>query len=338
MGRLMVRPVIFALPANACKLADRPLKKRMCVACRAAAKKRRLDRRKSLFCTRFFHCLKSAAAYDAVESAWLRDSEFMTPEEKAREQIDAMLKASGWAVQTKDKINLSAARGVAVCELSFVTGEPDCTLFVDAKSLGTVEAKPEGHSLVGVEEQSTKYVTGVPAGLPSWHNPLPFCYESTGSETRFTNRLDPDPRSRNVFAFHRPETLLAWVQQEKQLAQRLRELPPLAVGSLWLAQIEAITGLDKSFAAGLLRALIQMATGSGKTYTAVNFNYRLVKYAGACRVRFLVDRGNLGRQTLKEFQQFVSPVNNYKFTEEYIVQHLTSNMLDSSARDRKSVV
>ena len=256
----------------------------------------------------------------------------MTPEEKARQQIDTQLTASGWAVQTKDKINLSAARGVAVCELSFATGEPDYTLFVDAKALGTVEAKPEGHSLVGVEEQSTKYVVGVPAGLPAWRKPLPFCYESTGSETRFTNRLDPDPRSRNVFAFHRPETLLAWVQQEKQLAQRLRELPPLAAGSLWLAQIEAITGLEKSFAAGLLRALIQMATGSGKTYTAVNFTYRLVKYAGARRVLFLVDRGNLGRQTLKEFQQFVSPVNNYKFTEEYIVQHLNGNSLDKSAR------
>ena len=75
-----------------------------------------------------------------------------------------------------------------------------------------------------------------------------------------------------------------------------------------------------------------MATGSGKTFTAVNFTYRLVKYAGAHRVLFLVDRGNLGRQTLKEFQQFVSPVNNYKFTEEYIVQHLTSNTLDKSAR------
>ena len=122
------------------------------------------------------------------------------------------------------------------------------------------------------------------------------------------------------------------MQQEKQLAQRLRELPPLAVGSLWLAQIQAITGLDKSLAAALRRALIQMATGSGKTYTAVNFTYRLVKYAGAHRVLFLVDRGNLGRQTLKEFQQFVSPVNNYKFTEEYIVQHLTSNTLDKSAR------
>ena len=203
---------------------------------------------------------------------------------------------------------------------------------MDGKAIGTVEAKPEGHSLTGVEEQSAKYVAGVPFGLPHWDSPLPFCYESTGAETCFTNRLDPDPRSRRVFAFHRPETLLAWVQQEKQLAQRLRELPPLAAGTLWPAQIEAITNLEKSFAAGRPRALIQMATGSGKTYTAVNFTYRLVKYAGARRVLFLVDRGNLGRQTLKEFQQFVSPVNNYKFTEEYIVQHLTGNTLDTSAR------
>src|ERR1035437_4046919 len=256
----------------------------------------------------------------------------MTPEEKAREQIDAQLVASGWAIQTKEKINLTAARGVAICELSFKTGEPDYTLFVESKAIGTTEAKPEGDTLTGVEEQSTKYVSGVPFGLPAWKTPLPFCYESTGTETFFTNRLDPDPRSRRVFTFHRPETLLAWAQQEKQLAQRLRELPPLAAGSLWLAQIESITGLDKSFAAGLLRALIQMATGSGKTYTAVNFTYRLVKYAGARRVLFLVDRGNLGRQTLKEFQQFVSPVNNYKVTEEYIVQHLNSNTLDKSAR------
>jgi len=256
----------------------------------------------------------------------------MTPEEQARQKIDAQLTASGWAVQTKDKINLSAARGVAIGELSFVTGEPDYTLFVDGKSLGTIEAKPAGHSLVGVEEQSNKYVTGVPAGLPAWHNPLPFCYESTGSETRFTNRLDTDPRSRNVFAFHRPETLLAWVQQVRQLSQRLKEFPPLPAAKLWPAQFEAIINLEKSFAAGRPRALIQMATGSGKTFTAVNFIYRLVKYGGAKRVLFLVDRGNLGEQTLKEFQQFVSPVNNYKFTEEYIVQHLTSNTLDSSAR------
>ncbi len=260
----------------------------------------------------------------------------MTPEEKARGKIDAMLAASGWLVQTKDQINVSANRGVAICELSFATGEPDYTLFVDGKALGTLEAKPPGVTLTSVEEQSSKYVAGVPSGLPAWKSPLPFCYESTGEETFFTCRLDPHPRGRRVFSFHRPDTLLGWAREVAEggspLAQRLGELPLLAPGNLWPAQFEAIRRLEFSFAAGRRRALIQMATGSGKTYTAVNFIYRLVKYARAKRVLFLVDRGNLGDQTLKEFQQFVSPVNNYKFTEEYIVQRLSSNTLDTSAR------
>ena len=129
-------------------------------------------------------------------------------------------------------------------ELSFTTGEPDYTLFVDGKALGTTEAKPEGATLTSVEEQSAKYVAGVPKGLPAWKSPLPFCYESTGTETFFTNRLDPEPRSRRVFSFHRPETLLAWVQHVagggSPLAQKLREFPPLAMGTLWSAQFEAI--------------------------------------------------------------------------------------------------
>jgi type I restriction enzyme, R subunit len=208
----------------------------------------------------------------------------LTPEQRARQQIDAMLTASGWTVQTRDRVNLSASCGVAIAELSFKTGEPDYTLFVDSKAIGTIEAKPAGDTLTGVEEQSAKYVSGVPFGLPAWKSPLPFSYESTGAESFFTNRLDPDPCSRCVFSFHRPETLLAWVQHVagggSTLAQRLREFPALAAGTLWPAQIQAINSLERSFAKGRPRALIQMATGSGKTYTAVNFIYRLVKYGG----------------------------------------------------------
>jgi hypothetical protein len=118
----------------------------------------------------------------------------LTPEDQARENIDRLLTQSGWAVQDKNAVNLSAERGVAVRELSFKTGEPDYTLFVDGKAIGTVEAKPSGHSLTGVEEQSEKYVKGVPFGIPAWRSPLPFSCESTGTETRFTNRLDPVPR------------------------------------------------------------------------------------------------------------------------------------------------
>ncbi|HEY5915022.1 MAG TPA: hypothetical protein VJA21_30890 [Verrucomicrobiae bacterium] len=143
-----------------------------------------------------------------------------TPEQRARHQIDAMLAASGCAVQAKERINLSACRGMAVCELSFSTGEPDYTLFADGKAIGTAEAKPESFPLSGVEEESAKYATGFPGGLPAWRKPLPFCCESTSSETRFTNRLDPDPRSRNIFTFHRPETLLAYlvVEVERRLS------------------------------------------------------------------------------------------------------------------------
>lgn len=255
-----------------------------------------------------------------------------TPEQLAREHIDPMLEACGWVVQDMGNVDLSVSRGVAVTELSFTTGEPDYTLYADNKVIGAVEAKPEGHTLSGVEVQSAKYAEGVPFGIPHWKEPLPFSYESTGLETWFVNRLDPVSRSRQVFAFHRPETLVEWVQQEKQLAQRLREFPKLEKGRLWDAQFEAIVNLEKSLAAGKPRSLIQMATGSGKTFTAVNFIYRLIKYAGARRVLFLVDRGNLGRQTFKEFQQFVSPVNNYKFTEEYNVQRLTGNVLDTTSR------
>src|SRR5688572_1703956 len=144
-----------------------------------------------------------------------------TPEQLARQKIDAMLFATGWAVQSKGTMNLSASRGVAVEELTFLSGEPDYTLFVDGKALGIIEAKPEGNTLAGVEPQSENYITGVPFHIPFWKAPLPFCYESTSVETFFTNRLDPEPRSRRVFMFHRPETLLDWVQSEKQTAQQI---------------------------------------------------------------------------------------------------------------------
>jgi type I restriction enzyme, R subunit len=135
-----------------------------------------------------------------------------------------------------------------------------------------------------------------------------------------------------VFAFHRPETLIEWVKEPAQLNQRLRELPVLTTGHLWHAQIEAIQNLEKSFSENRRRAVIQMATGSGKTFTAANFVYRLIKHAGARRVLFLVDRGNLGDQTLKEFQQFATPDDGRKFTELYNIQHLQSNKLDPVAR------
>jgi type I restriction enzyme R subunit len=273
------------------------------------------------------------------------------PEAEAREQIDAILAACGWVVQDVSATNIHAGRGVAIREFPLASGHgfADYLLYVDGKAAGVIEAKKVGSTLTGVEVQSAKYTTGLPEGLPAWHNPLPFCYESTGVETRFTNGLDPEPRSRNVFAFHRPDGLADLLDsslsgtgsiaaedgpiwQPATFLSRIQQMPELVTEGLWPAQIKAIENLEVSLKENRPRALIQMATGSGKTFTAINFIYRLIKFSGAKRVLFLVDRGNLGRQTLKEFQQYVSPYNNFKFSEEYIVQHMTSNVLDTTAR------
>jgi type I restriction enzyme R subunit len=262
----------------------------------------------------------------------------MRPEEVARRQIDEMLTAAGWVVQNRRAINLSAGPGIAIREFSLKTGAADYFLMVDREAVGVVEAKSAGHTLMGVREQSAKYLRGVDTDLPVARLPLPFHYETTGVETRFTSNLDPVPRSRPVFSFHRPETLREWLAlapeegENATLRARLLRLPPLATRGLRACQVEAITNLECSFRENHPRALIQMATGSGKTYTAVNFIYRLIKFGGARRVLFLVDRDNLGRQTFNEFQQFITPDDGRKFTELYNVQHLRARTIDTVSR------
>jgi type I restriction enzyme R subunit len=278
----------------------------------------------------------------------------VTPEQKARVSIDALLRQAGWHVCNVADANIHAATGVAIREfpLNNGFGFADYLLYVNGKACGVIEAKKEGATLTGVELQSSRYAQGLPGSLPAWRRPLPFVWESTGVETHFTNGLDPEPRARNVFAFFRPELLVQWltylpaqadsaVQQEPgTFLSRMRNMPELVTewGSggahfeLWPAQIGAITNLEKSLAANKPKALIQMATGSGKTFTGIGFIYRLIKFGGARRVLFLVDRGNLARQTKKEFDAYASPYNNHKFGEEYIVQHLQNNQLDTSAR------
>lgn len=252
----------------------------------------------------------------------------MKPEEKARQKIDQLLNLSGWVVQDLNKINLSASFGVAVREFPLKSGYADYLLFVDRKAVGVIEAKQKGTTLSGVAEQTEAYLTSIPDNLPSVQEPLPFAYESTGIETYFRDIRDPDPRSRRVVAFHRPETLFEWITQKDTLRARLQKMPPLIANGLRDCQIIAIQNLEKSFAEARQRALIQMASGGGKTFTAISFIYRLIKFANAKRILFLVDRNNLARQTKREFQQYITPDDGRKFTELYNVQHLTSNVID----------
>ena len=232
-----------------------------------------------------------------------------TPEQKARIEIDRLLGLAGWSVQDVKDANIHASQGVALREFPLNTGFgfADYLLYVDGRAAGVIEAKKAGATLTGVEVQSGKYAQGLPESLPAWRRPLPFQYESTGIETHFTNGLDPEPRSRPTFAFHRPDSLRQWLDllpvstshalgggapgpvaafAPPTFLALVRQLPPLIETGLWSAQVRAIRNLETSLAADKPRALIQMATGSGKTFTAISFIYRLIRpqWASLCAV------------------------------------------------------
>jgi len=254
------------------------------------------------------------------------------PEQVSRQSIDRLLISSGWTLQDRDSFDRNAALGVAVREFQLPAGPCDYLLFFAGKAAGVIEAKKAGVTLSGVAEQSEKYMGRLPEHLARWQDILVYDYESTGDETFFRNMRDPKPRSRRLFAFHRPETLHEWLQQPDTLRTRLLSMPPLDPKGLRDCQIEAIIGLEQSLTEDRPRALIQLATGAGKTFTACSFSHRLIKHAGAKRILFLVDRNNLGDQTLKEFQNFHPPGAANRFTDTYIVQHLHSHRIDPDAK------
>jgi type I restriction enzyme R subunit len=272
------------------------------------------------------------------------DATRLAAEQRARVLIDAQLSAAGWSVQDRGSEQLIGNAGVAVREAVMAPGHGrvDYLLYVERRVVGVIEAKPEGTTLSGVEWQSAMYATGLPATHAKRaivvDGRLPFVFEASGSETHFTNGYDPDPRARRLFSFPRPQTLARLVRDAVEdpaaptWRAKVNHLPALDTAPLRPAQIDAITGLEQSLVEQRFsRSLIQMATGAGKTYTAVTAAYRLLKHAGFTRVLFLVDRNNLADQTLAEFGNYRTPDDGRRFTELYTVDKLSSaGMLASS--------
>ncbi len=254
------------------------------------------------------------------------------PEQIARDKIDSLLEHAGWKIQSKNKIDFSAGLGVAIREYQTDEGPADYVLFVNRKPVGVIEAKreEEGVNLTVVEEQSVRYAN---AKLKYLNNePLKYIYETTGTLTRFTDYSDPKPRSRTVFAFHKPETFAEWIRIGRSLRNRLQDFPSLDTSGLRPAQVRAVVNLEESFKNNRPRALIQMATGAGKTFTAITFIYRLLKFAKAKRILFLVDTRNLGEQAEQEFMNFRPNDDNRKFTELYNVQRLSSSYIANDSQ------
>lgn len=254
----------------------------------------------------------------------------MTPEQIARQEIDRQLSECGWVVQDYKAFNPSAGRGIAVREYPTDSGPADYILFIDRKPVGVVEAKPAGTILTPVEEQAERYAKGELKWFVD-KAALPFIYITTGDETRFADVRDPLPRPRAVFSFHRPETLAHWREEATTLRARFSDIPALSPEGLRDCQFRAIANLEKSLQANRPRALIQMATGAGKTFTAITSVYRLLAHAKAKRVLFLVDTRSLGEQAEQEFQAYRPLGENRLFKELYNVQRLRGGFIDPNA-------
>ena len=257
----------------------------------------------------------------------------MTPEQKAREIIDLKLRQSGWIVQDMAALNPAVSLGVAVREFPTSTGPVDYALFVEGIPVGVIEAKKEdvGESITEVEGQSARYANSTFKWVTIDYR-IRFAYEATNKLTRFTDYNDIKYRSRSVYSFHRPETLSALLRQPDTVRNNLKRLPSFDETGFRKCQIGAIRNLDASFAGNRPKALVQMATGAGKTFTAITAAYRLLKFGKMNRILFLVDTKGLGEQAEREFLAYMPNDDPRSFSQIYGVRRLKSSFIPSEVQ------
>lgn len=252
----------------------------------------------------------------------------MKPEDKARVTIDKKLIESGWTIQDVKSLNLSASLGIAVREFPTSTGPVDYVLFLEGIPVGVIEAKKSelGENITSVESQSARYATSTFKWIKNEYR-IRFAYEATDKLTRFTDYDDIKYRSRTVFSFHRPETLLALLKQPDTIRNNMKRFPKFDPTGFRKCQITAIKNLDASFADNRPKALVQMATGAGKTFTAITAAYRLLKYGKMNRILFLVDTKGLGEQAEREFLAYKPTDDPRPFSQIYGVHRLKSSYI-----------
>lgn len=252
----------------------------------------------------------------------------MQPEEQARLEIDKKLEQSGWTIQDMSKLNLTVSFGIAVHEFPTSTGPVDYALFVEGKPVGVVEAKKTelGEKITTVEEQSSRYANSTFKWVQQDYE-IRFAYEATDKLIRFTDYKDVKYRSRTVFSFFRPETLKSLLSAPDTIRNNMKHFPPLDGTGFRKCQIKAINNLDTSFAENRPKALVQMATGAGKTFTAITAAYRLLKYGKMKRILFLVDTKSLGEQAEREFLAYTPNDDPRNFSQLYGVRRLKDSYI-----------
>lgn len=252
----------------------------------------------------------------------------LTPEEKARVKIDKMFEDSGWKVINRDEFNPDE-NAVAIREGLMNNGlETDYLLFIKGKAIGVLEAKREDIDVSSdsVKNQAIKYSKSVPSFYKTFSKPLPLIYTSNGKSLYFfDNRKEDDFKP--LDHIHTPKEIVRMLGITDEFAG----LPTLKKGELRNCQYQAIINLEKSFIEGQRKALIVLATGAGKTFTACTFAYRFLNYTPMKRILFLVDRNNLGKQAESEFGQYKLTESGQPFSHIFGVERLRSSNIPKDA-------
>lgn len=253
----------------------------------------------------------------------------MTPEEKAREKIDQWFIDAGWEVVNRDDYEPTYT-AVAIRE-GLLKGnlEADYFLFINGKAIGVLEAKREETDALAskVCEQASLYARSVPNIYQAYQKPLPFVFTSNGKELYFCDFREKDSYFKQIMTIPTPHELVKKLGIEDTFAG----LPTLKKKGLRDCQYEAVTELEKCFRSGQNRALMVLATGAGKTYTACLAAYRMLSYTPMRRVLFLVDRNNLGKQAEGEFGTFRLTENGDAFNTIFTVNRLRSSSIPSDS-------
>ncbi len=246
------------------------------------------------------------------------------PEQKARQKIDEMLKISGWDIISRNEYS-DIYNGCAITE-ALLTGnlEADYLLFAGGKAIGVLEAKRAENNLsVEVAEQAQNYTKSLPDWYQTWSNPLPFVFLSNGETLLFRDMREEDATYIELKKMKTPKELVQMADIKSEYAA-LPALPPVGEKGLRQCQFDAIRNLELSFKHDENKALISLATGAGKTFTACTFTYRFLTYTSVRKVLFLVDRNNLGKQAEGEFTTYKLTESGEVFNSIYTVQRLKS--------------
>lgn len=251
----------------------------------------------------------------------------MTPEQRARLKIDKMLKEAGWEIVDRKHYNPTVS-AVAI-EEGLLKGnhEADYLLFLEGKAVGVLEAKREEKALSDVvAEQAENYTHKLLDWYQTWQKPLPLIYLSNGKELLY-KCTNSNNEYTEIQRIHTPYEITKMLK----LPSYFTGLPVLQRKGLRDCQYEAITELEKSFRQGYKKALMVLATGSGKTYAACTAAYRFLSYTPTKRVLFLVDRNNLGLQAEGEFSSYKLTETGDTFSSIYVTERLRSQNIPTDA-------